>query len=194
MKNPHKLAGTPDLLPTVRAYFGLTQAELACLLGVPQPRLAQAETDARPLSTDAYYRLRALRPLLALPEPAPTLTPTDVAALQVRLAAARDQARRLRYRLAHDVPARAAPAARRLAVAEALPAALAATEPDAPLPPRTLENQYWQWRLLVNKAIDELESRSGPGPAAQLRARLAGLEAEAAALAQTLAEAGAAES
>jgi len=183
------LTSTPKgLLTAVRDYFRLTQLELGCLLGIRQPQVAQAEANVRPLPAEAYYRLRALAPLLRLPEPAPALSPADVAALEARHAAAQDQARRLRYRLTHDGPARAAPAARRLAVAEALPAALAAAD-AAPLTPRQAEDQHYQWRGLVNEAAAELETRSGPGPAALLRARLAGLEAEAAALARELAAA-----
>jgi len=41
------------LLPAVRAYFGLKQAELARLLGVSQSRVAEAETGRYLLPADA---------------------------------------------------------------------------------------------------------------------------------------------
>ncbi|WP_400192560.1 hypothetical protein [Hymenobacter sp. B81] len=192
MKHPTKApdAAARGLAPAIRAYWGLSQAELGRLLGLCQQHVAQAETDARPLPPDAYYRLRTLARLLpapGAPEPAPPAL--DPAPLLARRAACLDQARRLRYRLGHELPGRAAPATRLLAQAAELPAALAATEADAPLPERRRADQQIELRLLHNAALTELETRSGPGPVALLRARLAGLEAEAAALGQVLGEA-----
>jgi transcriptional regulator with XRE-family HTH domain len=174
------------LLSTVRAYFGLAQVELARLLGVDQPQLAKAEAGTRELPAAAHYRLRGLTPLLQAPEPTPP--PPDAAALQARRAACLAQARRLQLRLDEELPARAAPALRRLAAAETLPAALLARQPDAPLTERQLREQQWQLQQLPVQARHELAERSGPTPTALLRARLAGLRAEAAALAEILGE------
>ncbi|GAA3949888.1 antitoxin Xre-like helix-turn-helix domain-containing protein [Hymenobacter algoricola] len=180
-------ADTP-LEGRVRAYWGLTQGELGRLLGVSQAQLANDVAGTRPLPPDASYRLRMLGRLLpepGAPEPAPP--PPDRAPLEARLIICLDQARRLRFRLSHELPARARPAIHRLAHAASLPAALAATETDAPLPPRKLEDRQAELTLLHNAALTELEDRSGPGPVALLRARLAGLLAEAGALTKALA-------
>ena len=114
--------------------------------------------------------------------------PLDPAPLRRRHAECLDQARRLRYRLSHELPTRAAPAQHWLGAAAALPAALAATEPDVPLAPRRYDDQQGQLRQLHNAALHELETRSGPAPVALLRARLTGLLAEAEVLAQALAD------
>lgn len=175
----------------VRAYWGLSQPELGRLLGVSQARLADDAAGTRPLPTAAFYRLRMMGRLLPPPDaPEPAPEPLDPGPLLARHAACLDQARRLRFRLTHELPARARPARHRLAHAEGLPAALAATETDAPLPPRKLEDRLAELTLLRNAALNELEDRSGTTPVALLRARLAGLLAEAEALAQALAEAG----
>ncbi|WP_310394082.1 helix-turn-helix transcriptional regulator [Hymenobacter sp.] len=172
------------LSAAVRRHFGFSQLELARLLGVSQVQVAQAETGPRPLPADARARLRALSGLLA-PAPTGPAPPDDPAPLVKRRAACLDQARRLRHRLRHELPARAQPARHRLAAASALPAALAAA---LPLPPRAQDTQQAQLVLLHNAARTELTTRSGPTAEALLRARLAGLLAEANALAQALGE------
>lgn len=52
---------------------------------------------------------------------------------------------------------------------------------------RQLRDQQWQVEQLLREARHELAERSGPTPTALLRARLAGLRAEAEALRQELA-------
>ncbi|RYU78899.1 hypothetical protein [Hymenobacter persicinus] len=189
MRKAQHTVDSSGLEETVQIYWGLSQEALGRLLGIPQARLAQAKAGTRPLPADASYRLRALAQLLPPPgAPEPPLPLLDYTPLEARLVACLDQARRLRFRLEHELPARALPARHRLAHAQSLPAALAAAEADAPLPPRKLEDRQAELTLLLNAARTELEDRSGPTPLALLRARLAGLEAEAAALAQMLAE------
>ncbi|WP_052732706.1 helix-turn-helix domain-containing protein [Hymenobacter terrenus] len=174
----------PGLLGAVRKHFGLSQADVAGLLGVSQPKVNDAEAGTRPLPAPAARRLRALAALLATP-PGPPL-PVDWAPVAERLAQCRAQAEVLRVRLAHEVPARAAAAAARLDAAEALPAALAAIE-AAPLTPAQRQGQLGQLLQLQGGAAVEWHTHSGPAPAALLAARHAGLLAEAAALAQALA-------
>ena len=175
---PPPTAGS--LLAEVRTYFGLSQTELAYLLGVQRAQIAQAETGARPLPAHARPRLRALQ--AASQSPAAALPTPDPQPLRLRLLQCQAQAARLQIQLTHELPARAAAARARLGAAEALPAALAAVEAEAPLPPRTREDQLGQLTQLLNGARNEWEERSGPVPTALLRARLAGLRAEAQAL------------
>lgn len=186
MKNRDRLARSNNLLAQVRYHFGLTQGQLADLLGVSQVQVAQAEADTRPLPAEAHYRLR-MRPLLTA---LPAVVPPDTAPLRRRLDACRHQVQRITFRLHHEPPDRTAVATNRVSAAATLPAALAAADVDAPLPPRRRENQQLAWGLLRNAALDELEARSGPAPLALLRARLARLQAEAAALGKALTEAG----
>ncbi|RTQ46521.1 hypothetical protein EJV47_21450 [Hymenobacter gummosus] len=186
MKKPASPSPKGGLTAAVRTYFGLLQADLARLLGVSQAQVARDEADTKPLPAAALYRLRGLRPLLQASEPTPP--PPDAAALQARRAACLEQARRLQWRLTHELPQRAAPALRRLAAADALPAALAARLPDAPLTERQLREQQWQLEQLPVQARHELAERSGPTPTALPRARVAGLLAEAQALSEELGE------
>ena len=188
---PTALSGPDGRLSAVRARFGLSQQALATLLGTTQQRLHAAEAGTRDLPYRADLRLRPLLPLLArLPAPEPADTPialADPAPALARQRACQAAATRLRYQLAHLLPARAAPARARLAAATALPAALAAANATEPLPPHRQAAQTAQWALLLTLAELELAQRSGPGPALLLRARLAGLLAEAEVLAQALA-------
>ena len=174
------------LLAEMRAYFGLTQADLAYLLGVGQVPVSQAETGARLLPAHAWVRLRALQAASRAAPPAPLPAP-DLQPLHDRRAQCEAQALRLHLRLTHELPPRAAAARARLAAAAALPAALAAAHAEEPLPPRARDDQLVQLTWLLNGARAEWDDRSGPVPAARLRARLAGLRAEAAALAHELA-------
>lgn len=183
-----QLAHSTDPLVRVRAHFGLSQAQLGRLLGVSQSQIGQEEANLRPMPSDAYFRLRKLLPLLTAPPAAP---PLDPAPLQLRLAFCRTKALNLEYQLRYELADRAAVAANCLTAAETLPAALAATQQEAPLTARQLRDQQWQLENLLMKARHELAERSGPTPTALLRARLAGLRAEAEALTQLLAEAGA---
>ena len=189
---PTALSGPDGRLTAVQAHFGLSQQALATLLGTTQQRLHAAEAGTRDLPYGADLRLRPLLRLLTrllAPAPAPD-TPAALADLAPALArqrACQAAATRLRYQLAHLLPARAAPARARLAAAMALPAALATADATEPLPPHRQAAQTAQWALLLTLAELELAQRSGPGPALLLRARLAGLLAEAEVLAQALA-------
>ncbi|MBF9224279.1 helix-turn-helix domain-containing protein, partial [Hymenobacter ruricola] len=78
------------LLAELRAWFGLTQANMARLLGVGQVPVAQAETGARLLPAAAWPRLRALQ--AASRAPATALPPPDLGPLRARLAQCRAQA------------------------------------------------------------------------------------------------------
>ncbi|TLM94266.1 hypothetical protein FDY95_09670 [Hymenobacter jeollabukensis] len=148
--------------------------------------MAQAGAETRPLPAEAHFRLRKLAPLLT----APTIpVPLAAAPLRRRLAFCQLQVQNIEFRLQYELPERAAVAMHRVA-AETLPAALAAAEADAPMPPRRREDQQLTWDRLRNAALNELEDRSGPAPLALLRARLAGLRAEAEALTQALDAAG----
>jgi transcriptional regulator with XRE-family HTH domain len=178
-----------SLLTEVRARLGISQADLARLLGVGPAHVAHAETGTRPLSAAAWPRLRALEAALrATPAPLP---PTDWQPLRRRHAQCIAQVRRLALQLDYRLPGQASVARTRLGAAAALPAALAAVEAAEPLPPRTREDQLGQLSLLLNAAHNAWEDGCGPAPTALLRARLAGLLAEATALSQALAEAAA---
>jgi len=175
-----------SLLADIRLHFGLSQSEMAYLLGLQRTRVAQVETGSRLLPTHAILRLRALQTASrapAIPLPAPDLTP-----LHNRLLQCQAQALRMQLRLTYELPPRATAASARLGAAEALPDALAAAEAEEPLPPRTREDQLGQLTMLLNGARNEWDERSGPVPAALLRARLASLRAEAEALTAELAQ------
>ena len=175
------------LTEAVRHYFGLTQVELARLLGCAQATVARYEAGTRPLPDGAGERLWALYRLVAA-SPAPPPAP-DPAPLRARLAQCRYQLARLTHPVATAPPESAPVAARRLAAAEAVPAALAAASEFYPLPAPYLAAQQTQWAISLNEA----EIALFPSPrlvADTLRgARLAGLRAEAAYLAAALGEA-----
>jgi transcriptional regulator with XRE-family HTH domain len=175
-------AAAGSLLADMRTHFGISQTELAYLLGMSRPQLALAETGERYLPVAALARLRAIQKAArATPEPLPA---PDLQPLRNRIAQCQAQSLRMQVRLTHYLPPLAAAARARLGAAVALPAALAAAEvEEEPLPPRTHEDQLGQLTLLLNHARAEWDERSGPAPAAILRARLAGLRAEAEALA-----------
>lgn len=175
-----------SLLAEIRAHFGLSQPEMAYLLGVQRTLVAQAESGVRLLVAHARLRLRALQAASQAP-PTP-LPPPEGEPLRLRLLQCQAQAARLQFRLTHELPARAAAARARLSAAGALPAALAAVEAEEPLPPRTREDQLVQLTRLLNGARTEWDERSGPVPTALLRAHLAGLRAEAEVLADELAK------
>jgi transcriptional regulator with XRE-family HTH domain len=167
------------LLPALRNFFGLSQLQAARLLGVTQQVVAAVEAGQQSLPHAAADRLQHLRPLLLAPAPLPAPDPAPVQARQTRCLA---QVRRLSFHLQYELPERGLPAQRRVAAAAALPAALAL---GPPLPPLTHDTQQAQLSLLHNAAVAELE-RNGPAREILLRARLAGLLAEAAVLAAAL--------
>ncbi|WP_156176259.1 helix-turn-helix domain-containing protein [Hymenobacter terrenus] len=178
-------AAAGSLLADMRMYFGLSQAELAALLGLRRPLVAQAEAGTRTLPLTAWRRLRAVQ---AASQAAAILLPTpDLHPLRIRLAQCLAQAQQMQVRLTYELPPRAAAARARLGAATALPAALATAEAKDALPPRAREDQLAQLTLLLNGARAEWDERSGPVPAALLRARRAGLLAEADALTAELA-------
>ena len=184
------LSGPDGRVSAVRAHFGLSQQALATLLGTTQPRLHAAEAGTRDLPYRADLRLRPLLQLLtALPVIAPAATAdvlADPAPAVARQQACLAAATRLRYQLDHLLPARAAWARARLAATTSLPTALATSDATEPLLPHRRAAQTAQWALLLTLAELELAQRSGPGPTLLLRARLAGLLAEAEVLSQAL--------
>jgi transcriptional regulator with XRE-family HTH domain len=167
------------LLAALREFFGLSQLQAARLLGVRQQQVGTAEAGLRSLPHAATDRLKLLRSLLTNPAPLPG---PDPAPLQARQTRCLHQARRLRFRLQYELPERGWPAQRLVAAAQALPAALAQ---GPALPALALDTQQAQLTLLHNAAEAELE-RNGPTSEILLRARLAGLLAEADVLAAAL--------
>ena len=173
-----------SLLGALRGHFGLSQAEVGALLGASASKVNDAEAGTRLLPAAAARRLKALAPLLkAPPGPEP---PSDWEPVRLRLARCQAQAAELAVALTYELPARAGAAAARLDAAEALPAALAGTEAEAPLTLAQRQAQTGQLLLLQGGAATEWHTHSGPAPAALLAARHVGLLAEAAALTQAL--------
>ncbi|MBT9392346.1 helix-turn-helix transcriptional regulator [Hymenobacter sp. NST-14] len=205
----------PSLVARVRAWFGLSQAELALYLGISPPLVRDLETNRRPLTPAVRA---ALLPLLlqlpppevpAAPGPDVALPPTtplpDAADLALRRRQCLHRAAGL-LREADALTARAHVAAR---WAAALPALLP-PDPAAPGLPPTAATSPAQQALAAalaqaadptdpSRAADHarwlrgwLTFRAAPLPAAdvtrlhRLRAQAAGLLAEAAALAATL--------
>ncbi len=197
---PRRSASSTSLLAQVRQWFGLTQAELALYLGSSQTRLQALEAGPGrlgvPLVTALLPLARHLPPPPAAPGSAETLAPMappapvaappaalseapDAAALDFRRRQCLAQATRLAAELA-KLEAAATAAAR---WAAALPALLAEAPPPIPgsTPAEAAAREGWRQGWLARRAR--------PRPAAEatraalLRARLAGLQAEAAALA-----------
>ena len=186
-----ELPYAPDeRLTTTRAHFGLSQREVAHLLGTTQAHINHAEAGRRPLPYPADLRLRALRDLaLAAPAGPPPPAPEEADDLGLaigRLADCRYAAARLTYQLTHLLPVRAAAVRQRLAVGAAVPVALAQPPGTDPLSDRHLGAQRTQWALLLSKAQQELLNISGEARTLMGQARLAGLRAEAAVLAAAL--------
>ena len=184
----HTLPPT-NLLARVRAWFGLNQIALALYLGMSPETVHSIETGRRALTTDVLLALRPLLPHLppaeaAMPAPSPTPPPSlpapDVAELDFRRRVCQQQATKLGGELA-AIKARVTVAAR---WAQVLPALLrAAAEAHATPTPDNPERGTWLADWLTRQA------RPLPAEAATrahlLRARLAGLAAEVAALAPT---------
>ncbi|AMR27013.1 hypothetical protein A0257_07755 [Hymenobacter psoromatis] len=192
---PRRARPSAHLLARVRAWFGLSQAELALYLGISPALLSSLEGGSRALSATVRAALLPLLPHLpAAPEPAPAPTaalavgtaPPEAAALDLRrrqcqqrathllaqAAALADQAQVARHWQA------ALPALLATATAEAAAPAEAAAAPDADALARATWRTGW------------LHRHARPLPAATatqhrlLLARAAGLLAEAAALAE----------
>ncbi len=170
-----------DDLRAVRAFFDLTQPELAGWLGLHRMQVAYAEAGRRALPLRAAVRLTALNLCVARAEgAAPAPIPTYLAPLRRRLAEGRYEAVRLAHALA-EMRRRVAPLANWLAALPSLRATLAAG-PEAALAGR------WLTRLFDGEATDELAAEVGLLPQLLLAARLAAVEHEIALLEQGLAE------
>ena len=163
------------LLPRLRAHFNLSQEELGHCLCLSRTMVSQVERGIRPLPLPASLPQAALT--LAYhntpAEPAPEAL--DRAALHKQQRACRHRAGQLTYELSL-LPERAAWARRRLAALPVLTAALAPAGTEAP---------KWLAYFAADAHAELL--RSGSTAQTRLRARIAGLEAEAAAIAQELA-------
>ncbi|GAB2941695.1 hypothetical protein GCM10027048_02660 [Hymenobacter coalescens] len=208
---PRRSPSTLSLLARVRVWFGLTQTDLALYLGVSQSLLQAIETGQRGLS---YAVSVALGPLLhqlpppavvaAAPDPAAPLPPAtplpDAADLDLRRRQCLHRAARL-LREAEALATRARMAAR---WAEALPALLPPAPgtalPDTPAgqalaaalaqaadptdPARARDHARWLRGWLTHRARPL--SAQEVARYHRLRAQVAGLQAEAQALAAAL--------
>jgi transcriptional regulator with XRE-family HTH domain len=175
-----------SFLAEVRAQLGISQADMGRLLGIGAVRVAQAEIGSRPLPLIAWPRLRALEAALrAAPEPLPM---PDRRPLELRHLQCMAQAQRLAVRLTYELPAQTAvtpyPPRRRRRAARC-PHGRPGRRPAAASPPRRPAGPA---RHAAQRRLNAWEDDCGPTPTALLRARLAGLQAEAAALAQALAD------
>ena len=169
---------------TVRAHFGLSQAELAGFLGVSREQLAYVEAGQRGLLPEAERRLRRLVRLLSATEvpvlPAVAVAPANPAPLRKRLRRCRHLAAQVRYELETRAIRQQTLTHRQQGLAQ-LHAGLLAVPPDpAADPARELS---WLAQLPTPPTA------TGAMVTAQalLTARLRGLLAEAAALEETLA-------
>jgi transcriptional regulator with XRE-family HTH domain len=179
------VSGT-GLLAEIRACLGVSLADMGRLLGLAASYVGLVETGHRPLPPAGWTRLRALEAALRA---SPTALPVpDLQPLWRRHAQCQAQALQLGLQLNYYLPAQAAVARTRLQAAGALPAALTAADAEEALSPSRREDQQGQLTMLINAAHNAWEDSCGPVPVALLRARLAGLQAEAAALAQALAD------
>ena len=147
---PRTAAPSFGLLARVRRHYGLSQTELAALLGLSGAQLSRLEAGQQPITPEVRERLAPfLAPLEARPEtaaeaaarqlaeteaalrvplPPPPPGSFDARPLARRRAACLHEARNLRHRLRH-LPEQAAVAAR---WAAAMPALLAALPPAPP--------------------------------------------------------------
>ena len=178
----------------VRAYYGITQRELAAYLGITEPTLNHFEANRR-LPTRTV--LERLAPLAQQMQPAATDAPLPTAPPPGRLAPGPLEARRdaclyhagnLRWQL-RQLPAQARTAAR---WAQALPGLRAALPPEAPVPPPTADPEARREATRLRYVRDFLDLQAttlDPATLSQwhlLRLRAEALEAEAAALAALL--------
>lgn len=184
-----------SLLAQVRAYYGLTQDDMATYLGVAASLVSHFEAGRRQPSLALLDALAPLtRQLPDEPAPAPAVPAGSPAAdpLQERLRYCRWRAANLRHEL-RPLETQAAVAAR---WAQALPALLAPLPPADPTRPPVLNatpagqaayRQWWQRCWLEGRP-----TTLPPAALAQwhlLRLRAEALEAEAAALEKLLASA-----
>ncbi|MBT2559573.1 helix-turn-helix transcriptional regulator [Hymenobacter sp. ISL-91] len=207
-----RLPSPDSLIARVRAWFGLTQAELALYLGSSPPLVRDLETGRRPLS--AAVRTALLPLLLQLPPPeTPAVpgpgTPLPPNAAELPDAADLDLRRRECLHRAGRLLAQADALATRAHVAArwaaARPALLPPENPADPAPDTPAAQALACALALAADPTDSaraadharwlrgwLTQRAAPLPAAEvtryhrLRAQAAGLQAEAEALATAL--------
>lgn len=156
------------LLPRLRAWFNLSQAELGRCLGLSREMVSQVERGVRGLPLSAALPQAALTLAQQTTPTEPTPEPLDATALCRHQRHCQHRADQLTQALG-ALPVRAAGARRRLA---ALPVLTAALAPANAAPPP------WLARFAA-EARAEL-ARSGSTAQAQLQLRRAGLLAEAA--------------
>ena len=175
-------------LAGVRRYYGLHQRELAALLGVSPELVKHIEAGRRALTREVSERLAPFtRHMLAAPTPPPPAPPPGPFApgpLEKRRAACLHEAHNLRWQL-RALPEQAAVAARWAAALPGLRAALPPPAPEAPATAETVRRRYVHaWLATVPEALppDVLATWH------LARQRALALEAEAAALAELLAE------
>jgi transcriptional regulator with XRE-family HTH domain len=173
------LSASPSLLLRLRRHFGLSQDDLAQLLGLTRGMVSMAETGRRALPSEAWLLLTPL--LEALEETTPfvakPLTMEELRPVQRRQQECAFQATALRRTL-DRLQQQAVQTARR---ARAVPALRAA----APGNERVRLWSDWQ-----QAATQQQQAQATPAAQALLVGRIAALQAEAAALAQWLAAAG----
>ena len=165
------------LLPRLRAFFGLSLADLGHCLGLSKTMVSQVERGLRLLPLPAALPQAALTLALQATPPDPNPEAPDAAALEKYRCACLHQAEQLAYQMA-QLPARAAWARRRLA---ALPVLTQALDPAGTAPPA--------WLAAFAAAARAELARSGTTAQARLTGRMAGLRAEATAVAELLAAA-----
>lgn len=176
MPRPLRVPAVPHYLALIRVGLGLTQAQIAQVLGVSRQFVTQIEAGQRVLPPAAGIVLAWLTQ--ALPPPGPPAPPgplapaAEAAPLQARAAAVAYELQQLLRRLARG-QARAGRAADWLRAAPLLLATLP-TEAEGP--------RLWV-AATTAEAEEALEGEGSPARHRLLAARLAGLQAEAAALA-----------
>lgn len=174
---PRSAAPSFGLLARLRQFYGLSQTELAALLGLSGAQLSRLEAGHQAISPAVAARLAPfLAPLdalaetpaaaaarqlaeteaaLAAPLPPPPPGPVAAVPLERRRAACLHEARTLRWRLRH-LPEQAAVAARWAAALPALQAALPPPPPEgeAPTTPEAVRLRYVHaWLATVPLAL-----------------------------------------
>ncbi|MCB2409574.1 helix-turn-helix transcriptional regulator [Hymenobacter lucidus] len=181
MARPLRTTTVPHYLALIRAGLGLTQQQLAGALGVSRHLVTKIEAGQRVLPPSGGIILSWLAQ--ALPPPGPPapldlLTAAEAAPLRARAAAVAYEIRQLTRRLERG-QARASRATDWLRAAPKLLASLPAEE--------AVRHRLWLGATTA-EAEAALEGEGSPALHRLLAARLAGLQAEAAALAGYLAE------
>ncbi|MBG8552477.1 helix-turn-helix transcriptional regulator [Hymenobacter guriensis] len=176
-----RVTAVPHYLSLIRTGLGLTQEQLAGALGVSRHLVTKIEANQRVLPPAAGLIVAWLAQALPVPGPpvpAAPLLPAGLAPLQTRATAVAYEAEQLARRLARGQ----ARAARAFDWLRAAPKLLATLPPEA-------ERQRLWVAAVTAEAEGALEGEGSPAQHRLMAARLAGLRAEAAALAAYLAEA-----